>query len=141
MTTNEFNLDEFEIGLFTGHIYRDGKQTAVYRNDEGYAFVRIGQRKRLRTGRLVYMYFYGDIPDNYVIDHKDNNQLNDSPFNLQAITQSENVAKEKKPKSGHHNIYIRANGKYSVQVRHKGPQKTFVILEEAIAYRDKLLLK
>ena len=139
--SNQFNLDEFQISLFTGNIYRDGQQTGVYRNESGYAFIRVGQRRRLRTNRLVYMYFYGDIPDNYVVDHIDNNQLNDSPFNLQAITQSENVSKEKNPKSGHHNIYIRANGKYSVQVKHKGPQKTFTTLEEAIAYRDNLLLK
>lgn len=45
--------------------------------------------------RLVYKYFIGEIPNDCVIDHKDNNIFNNSFDNLQAITQNENIKKER----------------------------------------------
>tara|TARA_R110000764_G_scaffold67334_2_gene140067 strand:- start:481 stop:984 length:504 start_codon:yes stop_codon:yes gene_type:complete len=40
-----------------------------------------------------------------VVDHIDNNQLNDKLYNLQVITQRENLSKDKKTKSGYTGVY------------------------------------
>ena len=98
--------------------------------------MRIGKQKRIRLHRFIYMFLYNTIPDGCIIDHIDNNPSNNRPWNLQAIPQSKNVAKEKNPISGFHNIYLIKNNKYIVQVKHKGPQKSFKNLSEAIQYRD-----
>lgn len=47
-----------------------------------------------RVHRLVYEIFVGKIPDGYVIDHIDNNSVNNRVENLQAISQSENILKD-----------------------------------------------
>ena len=43
--------------------------------------------------RLVYAYFIGDIPDNYDIDHIDNNPYNNQLSNLRLLTREENLRK------------------------------------------------
>ena len=43
--------------------------------------------------RLVYAYFIGDIPDNYDVDHIDNNPYNNQLYNLRLLTRDENLRK------------------------------------------------
>ena len=56
----------------------------------------LGKRVTMTVQRLVYLYFNGDIPEGYDIDHKDNDSLNNLPSNLQAITRKENLMKREK---------------------------------------------
>lgn len=51
----------------------------------------IGTNRRLRRPRVIYKENYGDIPNGYVIRHKDGDKYNDSPENLQAISRAENM--------------------------------------------------
>ena len=44
----------------------------------------------MKMHRLIYLHFNGQIPDNYVINHKDGNKSNNHIGNLEAITKSEN---------------------------------------------------
>ena len=67
-----------------------------------------GKRKTItvRAHRIVYMYYYGNIEKNLVINHKDAVKSNNSPDNIETITISQNVqhAKEMnliKPKCLH----------------------------------------
>lgn len=52
-----------------------------------------GKRIPMTLQRIVYMYFKGDIPEGYDIDHIDNDSLNNLPSNLQALTRKDNLAK------------------------------------------------
>lgn len=53
--------------------------------------------------RLVYVWYKGDIPKGYIVDHIDNNQLNNDPDNLQLLTRGENV---KKNNNGHNQFTV-----------------------------------
>lgn len=50
-------------------------------------------RKKYMVHTLVYRAWVGEIPEGYVIDHIDEDKLNNHLSNLQCITQSENVKK------------------------------------------------
>src|SRR3990167_1438337 len=50
-----------------------------------------GKNRHIRLHRLVYVYFYGDIPNGYEIHHKDNNKLNNHPDNLALVTHQQNM--------------------------------------------------
>jgi hypothetical protein len=132
------NLHEYELDPLKGELYKNGKKCG-YKRMDGYFDMRCGGGKRIRLHRVIYMFVYGDIPDGLVIDHIDNNRGNNRPWNLQAIPQSQNTYKEKTRKSGFHNIYITESKTYCVQVKHKGPQKRFKSISEALEYRDWLL--
>jgi hypothetical protein len=66
----------------------------------GYKHVRLYKNDRLKTHRihlLVAMAFFGHKPNSkIVVDHIDDNSLNNRLDNLQIITQSENVKKSYK---------------------------------------------
>lgn len=57
----------------------------------------------LALHRLIYVWYKGDIPKGYVVDHIDNNQLNNDPDNLQLLTRGENV---KKNNNGHNQFTV-----------------------------------
>lgn len=59
----------------------------------GYMQIRVlinGVRYHVYAHRVVWAYFNGSIPRNYVINHKNNNKGDNRPSNLQAITFQEN---------------------------------------------------
>jgi hypothetical protein len=41
--------------------------------------------------RLVWIYFFGDIPDNLEVNHKDGVKSNNCPSNLELVTRGENI--------------------------------------------------
>lgn len=45
--------------------------------------------------RLIYIFHHGEIPENFVIDHKDANPRNNRIENLQAISQRDNLRKQR----------------------------------------------
>lgn len=73
------------------------KFIAVALNWAGYKVVTItddnGFRAPRKVHRLVYRTYIGPFEDGKVIDHKDNNKLNNHYSNLQQITPSENSSK------------------------------------------------
>ena len=52
--------------------------------------------------REVAKLFIGDIPDGFVVNHKDGNKLNNSVYNLEIISQSDNV---------HHYLQVLRHGR------------------------------
>jgi len=65
----------------------------------GYRRVNLSKNSKKKTfavHRLVYEAFNGPIPENLVVDHKDNNKLNNISTNLQTITTRLNSSKDKK---------------------------------------------
>lgn len=61
----------------------DGKYYCVY------LYVN-GVKTKYRIHRLVYLTFYGQVPEGYVVDHIDNNKANNSVDNVRAITTRDN---------------------------------------------------
>ena len=43
--------------------------------------------------RLIYVWFIGDIPDGYVVDHINNDSFDNRPENLQLLTVGDNLKK------------------------------------------------
>ena len=43
--------------------------------------------------RLIYVWFKGDIPDGYVVDHINNDSFDNRPENLQLLTVGDNLKK------------------------------------------------
>lgn len=58
------------------------------------------EKKHFRVHRLVYESFFGRKGDNLVIDHIDNNKLNNRLDNLRKLTNRENVSRSKVSKHG-----------------------------------------
>lgn len=48
--------------------------------------------------KVIYLFFVGDIPEGYVVDHINNNSLDNSVNNLQLLTRAENTRKSNKLK-------------------------------------------
>lgn len=69
-----------------------------YGKDMTYLIVTLWDAERNKTAsyalsRLVYLYFIGDIPEGYDVDHIDGDTFNNLPENLQLLTRKENLAK------------------------------------------------
>jgi len=96
-----FGKFDYQITDF-GEIYRvnsDGERTKVkLRVHRGYNTLTLfsksqGGIKNWKVSRLVYKTFVGHIPDGYVVDHINNNPLQDWVTNLRCVTNSENIKK------------------------------------------------
>lgn len=96
-----FGKFDYQITNF-GEIYRvnsDGERTKVkLRVHRGYNTLTLfsksqGGIKNWKVSRLVYKTFVGHIPDGYVVDHINNNPLQDWVINLRCVTNSENIKK------------------------------------------------
>ena len=79
--------------------YMKPKECKIYIDNEGYYSVCLNGRKN-RLHRLIYETFIGDIPEGYVIDHKNRDKLDNSLSNLRAVPQcinARNVELAKRP--------------------------------------------
>ena len=47
----------------------------------------------VRAHRLVYVHFFGPIPEGYEIHHKNNNKIDNRPENLELVTHKQNMRK------------------------------------------------
>lgn len=67
---------------------------AEYESTNGYLRMRVsvhGVRIRVSAHRLVYRYFFGEIPAGCVVNHINRNRQDNRPSNLEAVTQSANT--------------------------------------------------
>lgn len=55
----------------------------------------VGTGKRIRKPRSIYERYFGPIPKGYVVIHIDGNRYNDDPNNLEAISRSENLKRNR----------------------------------------------
>ena len=112
-------------------------------NGKGYLLVNLDGKSN-RVHRLIWMYHYGSVPEKpYMIDHIDNNKLNNRIENLRVATSSQNLGNRPMlKKEGHKGIrYLKNRNKYKAEFQHNktyyylGLYKTF---EEAVeVYRKK----
>lgn len=99
----------------------------------------------IRVSALVAKAFfnYKRCGHKLVVDHIDNNKINDKLYNLQVITQRENLTKDKKNKSGYTGVYKTTDGyAYYSQIR-IGKNKKYLgrfksKIEASQAYKQEL---
>ena len=79
-------------------ILRTNLNGSIGRGYYGTILCKDGKLKRFSTHVLVAMAFLGHVPDGHkiVVDHIDNNRLNNHVSNLQLISHRENLSKDKK---------------------------------------------
>ena len=114
-------------------------------SSNGYKIVRlfdnIGKGKTFRIHQLVAMAFLNHIPNRYelVVDHINNNPLDNRLENLQLITNRLNCSKDRN-RDLPPGVYRRPNGKFRVTTSINGKYKslgTFSTVEEASnAYQE-----
>ena len=118
-------------------------------NGNGYYLVGLykdGKRKPFMLHTLVAMTFLGHKPDGYkiVIDHIDNNKLNNNLTNLQLISQRDNSSKDKKNGTSQYSgvTWHKATNKWRSQIRIGDKRKQlglFISEEEAYEAYQKAL--
>ena len=67
-----------------------------YRPNKYYYKVTFSYKRKtynVPLSRLVYVWFNGDIPDGYVVDHINNDSFDNRPENLQILTVGDNLKK------------------------------------------------
>jgi hypothetical protein len=102
-----------------------------------------GQKKIFRVHKLMAIAFLNHKPNKYVsvIDHIDNNKLNNNLNNLQIITQRMNLNKSKKKDTPLGCSYYK--GKYHVRFYENGKNiylgSYFNVDEAELAYNKKLI--
>lgn len=111
MTRDEWIVTALSAGYIftdinTGDVYRTrGQGGRILKIPEklkgtilpsGYKVISIkmnGHKKQCRINRVIWISAYGIPPDGYVVDHKNNDKLDNRLSNLQAITQKDNSTK------------------------------------------------
>lgn len=93
------NDREWKISYYITQRFNNGSH-------KGYPFVNLydaatKKQKAITLSRLLFVWFIRDIPKGYVVDHIDNDELNNDLDNLQLLTRSENTKKN----SVKHNQY------------------------------------
>lgn len=83
-----------------GNIYnKHNKKLSLHDNGNGYLYVGLScdsKHHNIRASRFIYECFNGIVEKYKIIDHIDNNKLNNKLENLQMITQSANCKKHYK---------------------------------------------
>ena len=140
--------DNYSVSNF-GNVRNDNtkKELKKCNSGNGYYIVQLFKDKKPKCQRVHQLVFesFTKIKSNtlYVIDHIDNNKINNNLNNLQIVTNRFNSSKDKINKSGEYCIY--KNGKsYLVRLRHNGIKKslgTFKNIEDAVVCRDKYFMK
>ena len=67
-----------------------------YRPDKYYHKITYSLNRKvinIPLSRLIYVWFKGDIPDGYVVDHINNDSFDNRPENLQLLTVGDNLKK------------------------------------------------
>lgn len=107
-------------------------------NGAGYLRVKVGG-KQYMVHVIIYMMHNGSISEGFVIDHEDNNTLNNNIYNLIAKTSSGNNKNRrfKNNATGYRGVY-NLNGGFSASIGHEGKRihlGWYKTLQEAVEAR------
>jgi len=97
-----------------------------------------------RPGTYLHLFIKGRSPKGLIIDHEDQNKLNNQKSNLRFVTQQTNRLNGAYLKNPRHNIYQTSIGHYRVSFERVGKLISLGVyetLDEAICVRNNYLLK
>jgi hypothetical protein len=133
------------FGRVKSSMFNKEKILKQNKSTNGYYMIGLWKEKKQSiylVHRIMYESFHGiKSCRKYVIDHIDNDKLNNTLSNLQYITNRENSSKDKKSKTGHSNVYLNS-GAYLVRLRIDNVKKsigTFKNIEDAINHRNNFI--
>ena len=99
-----------------------------------------GKRKTISVHQLVAMTFLNHKPDGttkVVVDHIDNNPLNNRLYNLQLVTNRENTSKDKKGSSKYRGVsWAKERNKWISSITINGKKKTLGYFNCELAASD-----
>lgn len=138
------NYPDYYITVY-GDVFKksNGKQVKAHLTRDGYLRLTLKGKKHL-VHNLVFETYEKIKDPNLVVDHIDNNKLNNHPSNLQEITNRENCSKDKKGGSSNYIgvCYDKISKKWKAQIKINNKAKTIgrfnSQLEAAIAYKKVL---
>jgi hypothetical protein len=129
---------------------KNGKEKILWKNKKvsGYYCVGLSKnntRKFFKTHQLVAIAFLGHKPDGHklVVDHIDNDRLNNRLDNLQLISQRKNTSKDRKGTSKYTGVYWHKNrNKWRAEIKISGKRKYLGLFETEyhahLAYQNAL---
>lgn len=85
------------------------------KNPPAYYAVRFNAKSCL-VHRIIWTMFNGEIPDGFIINHKNNNSLDNRIENLEIITQAINCRRTTKQSRDGAGVYVLKSGKHSYSV-------------------------
>lgn len=138
------SVDRIITDNFNGNRFRKGTILNKGINPKGYYIVSLGRASKTITVSILIAMAFKNYKNNnqyMVVDHIDNNSLNDREDNLQIITQRLNTSKNRINKSGYTGV-SKSGKKWNAIIRIKGIKTyigTFNTPEEASeAYQTKV---
>jgi hypothetical protein len=114
------SVDDEDFPLLSRHTW--------YQNNSGYATTEIN-RNRILMHRLVF----GPVRGKYLVDHKDQNKLNNQKTNLRIASKQENSINckhRKNSKTGYRGVR-ELNGRYQAYTTYNGKQVSFGVYDTA----------
>ena len=117
-------------------------------NNKGYEYVRLSKNGKVKNHtihQLIAVAFLGHKPNGYelVVDHKDNNPLNNHVDNLQLITQRENTSKKSRGSSKYTGVsWDKNSNKWMSKIFVNGKREYLGVFKNEISasntYRERL---
>ena len=135
-----------DTGLFTRLTKVRGSEIGSICNtisNKGYIHIKL-EGKNYRIHRLAMLYVYGSIPR--LVDHIDQNKLNNRIDNLRSATFFQNSSNQCLPKnntSGHIGV-AKVDNRYQARIKYKGKVRhigSYLTIDEAIQARKNAEVK
>lgn len=120
-TYGNITRQPFTFEMPNGYIAtKKSRELKPYKTKSGYMRVSL-QERFIFVHRIVYLAYYGEIPEGLFIDHINGNRLDNRPCNLRLVTKSENAMNRQGPnknnKCGKRGVYFNKRyGKWAFSV-------------------------
>ncbi|NDC49514.1 MAG: HNH endonuclease [Micrococcales bacterium] len=103
-------------------------------NKSGYIVVTVDS-KTYRLTRLIWIYMFGHIPDDFHVDHINGNKIDNRLCNLRLVTNKQNQENRPAPRntsSGYRGVtWHKACSKWMARICHHGKRETIGFFETA----------
>ena len=131
--------DKSEFGYLVFQDKKVRNMNISKRNNHEYVFVNLkspeGKWRQIALHRIIWLTFNEYIPKGYVVDHIDNNSLNNDISNLQCILNRDNMVKDR---NYHFNQYISTKEEYEASQAKKAKKRAEIDFKKAERMQSKI---